>query len=66
MKNESKCPKCDNTEFEVVNDTPKNSNYELMFVRCANCHVVVGVLDFYNVGSLVKKLANQLNIDLNK
>lgn len=30
----SKYPHCENTEFEVVNFTAKNSNYELMFVRC--------------------------------
>ena len=66
MKKQSKCPKCTNAEFEVVNETPVNSNYELIFVRCANCQTVVGVIDFYNVGALVKKLATQLKIDLNK
>lgn len=64
--NTSKCPKCENTEFEVVNETPVNSNYELIFVRCTNCLSVIGVIDFYNVGSLVKKLAQKLNVDLDK
>ena len=66
MENKSKCPNCTNTEFEVVNETPVNSNYELIFVRCNSCKTVVGVIDFYNVGALVKKLASKLKIDLDK
>ena len=65
-KIKSKCPKCENTDFEAVNETPVNSNFELIFVRCTNCLSIVGVLDFYNVGSLVKKLALKLHIDLDK
>jgi uncharacterized Zn finger protein len=66
MNNPSKCPKCENNEFEVVNETPVNSNYDLIFVRCFNCHTVIGVIDYYNVGTLIKKLANKLKIDLDK
>ena len=66
MDNPSKCPKCETSEFEVVNETPVNSNYELIFIRCKNCLTVVGVLDYYNVGALVKKLAAKLKIDLDK
>ena len=63
---QSKCPKCEGLEFEVVNQTPINSNYELIFVRCNQCKTVVGVIDFYNVGTLIKKLAQKLKIDLEK
>lgn len=66
MNTSSKCPKCENTEFEVVNETPVNSNYELIFVRCAKCQTVVGTIDFYNVGALIKKLALKLKVDLDK
>lgn len=66
MPNQSKCPNCSNTDFEVVNNTPVNSNYELMFIRCTSCKTVAGVLDYYNVGSLIKKLASKLKIDLDK
>lgn len=64
--NDSKCPNCEATEFEVVNQTPINSNYELIFVRCHQCKTVVGVIDFYNVGTLIKKLAHKLKVDLEK
>lgn len=64
--NSSKCPKCENSTFEVVNELPVNSNYELIFVRCSVCHTVVGTIDFYNIGALIKKLAIKLRIDLDK
>lgn len=66
MDNLSKCPKCEGSAFEVVNELPVNSNYELIFVRCVQCHSVVGTIDFYNVGALIKKLALKLKIDLDK
>jgi len=66
MNDESKCPKCENTKFEVVNEQPINSNFELRMVRCNECKTVIGVLDFYNVGTLVKKLAEKMHINLDK
>lgn len=66
MNNKSKCPVCNSTEFEVVNEIPANSNYELIFVRCRKCLSVIGVIDYYNVGALIKKLAFKLKVDLDK
>ena len=66
MLEKSKCPRCSNDEFEAVNETPNNSEYELIFIRCTSCKIVVGVIDYYNVGALVKKLASKLKIDLDK
>lgn len=66
MPEKSKCPRCSNDEFEAVNETPINSEYELIFIRCTSCKIVVGVIDYYNVGALVKKLAAKLKIDLDK
>jgi hypothetical protein len=43
-----------------------NSDYELIFVRFTSCKAVVGVIDYYNVGTLVKKLAAKLNVELDK
>jgi hypothetical protein len=62
----SRCAKCEGTEFEVVNEIPVNSNYELIFIRCAKCQTVVGTIDYYNVGTLIKKLAEKLNVSLDK
>ncbi len=66
METNSKCPQCSNDKFEAVNETPANSIYELIFIRCTSCKIVVGVLDYYNIGTLINKLATKLKIDLDK
>ena len=60
----SQCPKCSSTVFETVIETPKNSNFKLLFVRCEKCRTVVGVLDYYNIGKLIQSFAKKLNVDL--
>ncbi|OXG03653.1 hypothetical protein BC749_11114 [Flavobacterium araucananum] len=64
MYSSSKCPHCQKTGFEVATEAPKDSNFKLMFVRCQWCKTVVGVLDYYNIGTLVHKLAKKLNVNL--
>lgn len=61
----SKCPKCQSSSFEIEEETPKGSGFKLMFVRCSSCKTVVGVADYYNIGSLLHKLAEKLHINLN-
>ncbi len=61
----SKCPCCPSTSFESVIETPKNSNFKLQFVRCSSCRTVVGVLDYYNIGAMLEKLAKKLGVSLN-
>ena len=60
----SKCPSCTSTSFETAIETPKNSNFKLLFIRCSSCGTVVGVLDYYNIGALLEKLADKLGVDL--
>lgn len=62
----SKCPVCQKTSFETVENTPRNSKYIVMFVQCASCGSVVGVLESYNIGNLIYKLADKLGIDLDR
>lgn len=62
----SKCPNpnCNSTNFETVIETPKDSRFKLQFVRCSGCKTVVGTMDYYNIGSLVYRLAEKLRIKL--
>lgn len=60
----SKCPKCDGWKFEVATESLKDSNYKLNFVRCSTCGCVVGVMDLYDIGYLVNKLAQKLKVSL--
>jgi hypothetical protein len=58
----SKCVKCENTLFEVVENTPARANYKLNFVQCSRCGGVVGVLDFYNIGEMLSRISRKLGI----
>ena len=40
------------------------SDYAIMFVQCASCGTVVGITDYYNVPSLLIKLAEGLEVSL--
>ena len=60
----SKCPNCKISSFEVVEETPNNSQFKFNFIRCTSCKTVVGVLEFFNNGELIRRLAKQLNINL--
>jgi hypothetical protein len=59
----SKCPKCEKTFFEVVEDTPLNSNWKMFYVRCNSCKTVIGITEYFNLGSLIKKIMNKLGIN---
>lgn len=60
----SKCPKCDSTCFEMRENAPSGSKYKLMFVQCAYCGAVVGVTDYFNIPSLLEKIARHLGFSV--
>lgn len=60
----SKCPCCQKTGFETEIEEPLGSSFKLLFVRCKWCKTVVGVLEYFNNGALIKKMAKKLNINL--
>ena len=51
----STCSKCNGTMFKVVEKEPVGSNFKVMFVQCSSCGVPIGVLDYYNLGSLLQE-----------
>ncbi len=63
---QSTCPNpdCKGHSFELVQNTPYKSAFKLQFVQCSKCGTVVGVLEYFNAGALIEKLANALNVKL--
>lgn len=64
----SKCPKCNNTFFELEENSPSGSNYKLLFVQCSSCGSVLGVMDFFNIGtkiSIVEEMIEKLDKKIN-
>ena len=56
----SKCPKCESNFFEVVENSPSYCNYKLLFVQCSKCGSVVGVMDYWNIGTVVKSIEEKV------
>lgn len=40
--------------FKVVTKEPSGSNFKLNFVQCSSCNTPIGVLDYFNIGGLLK------------
>ena len=56
----STCVKCGNRSFEILENSPKGSNYKLMFVQCTSCGGVIGVMEYYNIGAKIEELEIKL------
>ena len=60
----SKCIQCGNTTFEMQENSPIGSNFKFMFIQCSSCGGVVGVVDYYNIGQVLKKIAKKLGVSI--
>ena len=56
----SKCARCDNTTFEMVENTPEGSKYQLTFIQCEQCGTVVGVQSNENIPALLHFMKDML------
>ena len=61
---QSKCIKCEGSEFELAEVKPVNSNVKVILLQCSKCGTVIGALDQYNVGLYVKEIAQKLGIEI--
>jgi hypothetical protein len=50
----STCVKCNGHHFEVKEAEPNNAKYKQVFVQCAGCGAVVGVVPYYDPGVVSK------------
>jgi hypothetical protein len=57
----SKCPKCDDSSFEVKENSPRHSNFKLLFVQCSSCGSVIGTMDYYNIGTRISELEKKID-----
>ncbi|GAB6171946.1 hypothetical protein JCM15765_14240 [Paradesulfitobacterium aromaticivorans] len=54
---ESMCARCGSTKFEMVHaDKVEGATRSVLFVQCAECGAVSGVLDFINLGVQMTRL----------
>lgn len=58
----STCVKCGGTSFEAKLIEPGGYKFKVTFIQCSSCGGVVGVLDYYNIGQVLKGIAKKLGI----
>lgn len=63
----SRCPResCNGRTFEAKKlDHIQGSNYKHIAIQCSTCGAVVGVMDYWNIGSLLHSLAEKLHVKI--
>jgi hypothetical protein len=61
----STCVKCDGSTFEMVEQKHiRGTAWKWMFIQCTGCGGVVGVVDYFNVGAALQKIAAKLGVNL--
>jgi hypothetical protein len=58
------CPRCENKTFSIKLMEPSGSSKKMYGICCSKCGSVVGVREYFDVGTLVHKLAEKLRIKL--
>lgn len=63
-KSGTKCPKCENTSFEMVIDTPKGSRYKMNYIRCISCRTFLQATDYYDVNDTLNEIKERLGMPI--
>ncbi len=49
----TKCPKCESTNFEGVEDYPTNYSFKLTYIRCSACKTFLQALPCLDTNTLI-------------
>jgi hypothetical protein len=60
----TKCPKCENTTFEMVSDYPKNSKHKMYYIRCCSCRTFLHATDYYDVNRTLNEIKKHLGMSI--
>lgn len=52
----TKCPKCEQKIFELVEDAPTNSKWKYMYLRCTKCKTFLAILPYNNTNVMIEQL----------
>jgi predicted nucleic-acid-binding Zn-ribbon protein len=58
------CPKCGHRHFATTEIEPTGTTFKHSAIHCSSCGAVVAVMDFYNLGTILKKIAKKLGINI--
>ena len=57
----TKCPKCENTTFELVEDTPSKSEFKFQYLRCSSCKTFITTEQYLNTNAILQDLEKSIN-----
>jgi len=60
-QSQTKCPKCGNTYFELIEDYPTSSNYKFWYMRCSSCKTFLQAMPFLSTNSKIIKLQEDID-----
>ena len=62
----TKCPKCENTSFEFVDDFPTKGAFRMYYIRCSSCKVFLQAIPFQNTNTMIENMQADINKLKNK
>jgi predicted nucleic-acid-binding Zn-ribbon protein len=62
----TKCPKCEWTSFELLEDTPTGTNFVQIYMRCSKCKTFLQALPYAQTNVLIDTLQKDINKIKNK
>lgn len=58
----TKCPKCENKQFELIEDYPTNSEYKMFYMRCSSCKTFLQALPYEDTNDMLDRIIKFLKI----
>lgn len=44
----------------MVSNSPRGSKFKIMFIQCSSCGTTVGVMDYFNIPTLIEEVKKTL------
>ncbi len=57
----TKCPKCDKTQFELVEDVPTGTTWVHLYLRCSSCKTFLQMVPYDNTNVLLETMQKDIN-----
>ena len=57
----TKCPKCEMSDFEIVEDFPANATYKFYYIRCRSCQTFLQAIPFNDTNNKIDVLEDIIN-----
>jgi hypothetical protein len=56
----AKCGHCGKSGTKIAEISPSGASYKQIAITCSGCSAILGVTDYYNVGTLLKQQEKEI------